>query len=150
MLVFIPLTPAQLTWWAEGGSLVPKVAFAVTNSLRKAFGFAAADDEDAEHTVLHIARLAGLLYGGTRLVAVAEASARPEPASEFGEVTVGALPWSVVTALFSDDATDAAAAMRERLAGRSLATAWDEEEVADFLAGHGLLWHGPGEWRTLS
>ena len=149
MLVFIPLTASRLTWWAVGGPIVPTQAFAVTTSLRKAFGFTTADDEDAEHTVLHIAGLAGLLYRRTRLVAVAEASARPEPWSEFGEVRVGELPWSSVTALFSDDAPDAAAAMRERLAGRSLATAWDEDEVAEFLAEHELLWHGPGEWSTL-
>ncbi|MFT3861208.1 DUF6912 family protein [Micropruina sp.] len=149
MLVFVPLTASRLTGWAVGGPIVPRQAFAVTSSLRQAFGFTADDEEDAEHTVLHIAGLAGLLYGRKRLVAVVEASARPVPGSEFGEVTVGELPWTAVTALFSDDAADAAAVLRKRLSGRSLATAWDEQEVADFLTEHELLWHGPGEWSTL-
>lgn len=149
MLVFVPVTASQLTRWAEGGSFEPRLAFAVTSSLRRAFGFTAADDEDGEHTALHIAGLAGLLYGRTRLVAVVEASGQSVAGSEFGEVEVGTLPWSAVTALFGDDAPDAAAALRERLTDRSLATAWDEDEVAGFLAEHELLWHGPGEWSTL-
>lgn len=149
MLVFVPLTASQLTRWAEGGSLEPGLAFAVTSSLRRAFGFTAADDEDGEHTALHIAGLAGLLYLRTRLVAVVEASGELVAGSEFGEVRVGPLPWSAVTALFGDDAPDAAAVLRERLTGRSLVTAWDEDAVADFLAEHELLWHGPGEWSAL-
>lgn len=150
MLVFVPLTTAELAAWAESGAAAPRQAFAVTSSLRQAFGFTADDEEDAEHTALHIAGLAGLLQGGQRLVAVVEASARAVPGSEFGEVTVGELPWSAVTALFSDDAPDVSAALRVRLIGRSLATAWDEQEVAEFLAEHELLWHGPGEWSTLA
>lgn len=62
---------------------------------------------------------------------------------------MGALPWSAVTALFSDDAPDAAEALHVRVSGRSLATAWDEAEVSDFLAEHELLWHGPREWSAL-
>lgn len=150
MLVFVPVTASELAAWAEAGRHRPAAAYAVTPSLCAAFGFAAADDEDAEHTVLHIAGLAGLLSGGIRLVAVAEASGRPVPASEFGEVGVGELPWSAVTALFGDDAPDAAAVLRGRLAGRSVAASWDDEEVAEFLAEHELLWHGPGEWSGLA
>ena len=93
MLVFIPLTQAQLSSWVEGGSFAPKQAFGVTNSLRQAFGFTPADDEEAEHTAMHIAGLSGLLSSGRRLVAVAEASARAVAGSEFGEVEAGAVPW---------------------------------------------------------
>ena len=150
MLVFVPLTATELAGWARLGSHQPGSAYGVTASLRRAFGFGPADDEDAEHTALHIAGLHGLLQGGSRLVAVAEASGRPVEGSEFGAVTVGELPWASVTALFSDDVPDAAAALRERLAGTELASAWDNDEVSDFLAEHELLWHGPGEWSSLS
>lgn len=149
MLVFVPLSETELAGWARVGSYAPKSAYGVTPSLREAFGFTAADDEDAEHTALHIAGLHGLLDLGTRLVAVAEASARPVQDDEFGEVHVDDLPWGAVTALFSEDVPDAAEALQQRLGGLSVASAWDNDEVADFLAEHELLWHGPGEWDSL-
>ena len=62
MLVFVPLSRTELSVWAESGRLRPRYAHAVTPSLRAAFGFGPADDEDAEHTVLHIAGLAALLH----------------------------------------------------------------------------------------
>lgn len=150
MLVFVPLSRTELQVWAESGRLHPSDAYAVTPSLRAAFGFGAADDEDAEHTVLHIAGLAALLHPGRRrLVAVAEASATPEAGDEFGRVRTGSLPWSAVTALFGDEDPDAASALRDELDRVSLGTAWDDPRVADFLAEHELSWHGPGEWDTL-
>lgn len=150
MMLFVAVPVGGLTRWAQGGSFQPGLAYAVTPSMSAAFGFGPSDTEDAEHTALHIAGLTGLLYFGTRLVAVVEASGQPVPGSEFGEVQVGTLPWSAVTALFSDDVSDATAALHERLMGRSLPTVWEEDEVADFLAEHELLWHGPGEWCALA
>lgn len=149
MLVFVPVTPVELESWAETGRLRPGSAYAVTSSLSAAFGFAAADAEDAEHTVLHIAGLAALLRAGRRLVAVAEAPATPVPGAEFGDVRVGELGYSAVTALFSDASPTDAADLRDLLAGRDLAAAWDDPGVAGFLSEHQLLWHGPTEWRAL-
>lgn len=156
MLVFVPLTAKELAGWAGSGRFVPTPAFAVTASLRQAFGFTPDDDEDAGHTALHIAGLAGLLQHRTRLVVVAETSARAVSAhefgefGEFGEVDVGELPWGAVTALFGDEASVASDELRRRLQGLSLATAWDEPDVADFLAEHELSWHGPEEWPVLA
>ena len=39
MLVFVPLTATELAGWAGSGRFVPTPAFAVTASLRQAFGF---------------------------------------------------------------------------------------------------------------
>lgn len=150
MLVFVPLAAAELQGWAGNGQFAPSEAFAVTPSLQRAFGFSAADDEDAEHTALHVAGLAALLRTGRRLVAVAESPARAVTGSEFGEVEVAALPWTSVNALFADDPAGAAAATGIDSAGSALADAWDDPGVADLLASHELLWHGPSEWAVLA
>lgn len=150
MLVFVPVSREQLTAWATSGTLTPGVAYAVTPGLRASFGFAVADDEEAEHTALHVAGLAALLTSGVRLVAVAEAMARPRADAEFGEVSLGATPFSAITAVFADDASVETSALHRRLDGDSLASAWDDDAVAAFLSEHELLWHGPGEWRTLT
>ncbi|MFT4217396.1 MAG: hypothetical protein QM619_09475 [Micropruina sp.] len=149
MLVFVPLTTAELATWAESGRHRPAAAYAVTPSLRAAFGFSLADDEDAEHTALHIAGLDALLRGGRRLVAVAEAAATPVSGAEFGEVAVGVLGFDAVTALFADESPVSAEALADRVGGRALDTAWDDPAVAEFLADNELLWHGPTEWQSL-
>ena len=149
MLVFVPLTPPTLASWAQGGEFHPAAAFAVTAGLRQAFGFGPADDEDAEHTALHVAGLTALRSGGRRLVVVADVAATPVVGGDFGEVTLGSLPWSAATAIFDESDPAAADLLRPLLAGTELAAAWDAPAVADFLAEHALLWHGPGEWATL-
>ena len=150
MMVFVPLTPAELKSWAESGSFTPSLAFAVTAAMRAAFGFATGDDEDAEHTALHIAALASLVSADRRLVAVAEASAEPVPSSEFGVVRVGSVVWPAVTALFGESADDEAGTMKRMIADRSVEDAWDDPAVAELLAEHELLWHGQGEWSVLT
>lgn len=150
MLVFVPLSLHDLRAWAGSGELSPSEAFAVTATMRAGFGFGAEDDEEAEHTALHIAGLAGLLRVGGRLVAVAEAAARPVPDGEFGEVSVPALRWTAVTALFAEDAPREAARLHQRLAGSTLGTAWADPEIEAFVSEHELLWHGPGEWAALN
>ncbi len=149
MLVFVPLTAAELTAWAESGRHRPPSGYAVTPSLRSSFGFDPADDEDAEHTVLHIAGLASLLRGGRRLVAVVETSGRPVAGAEFGEVSVGVLGFDAMTALFADESPASAAALAALVGGRTLDVAWDDPAVAEFLADNELLWHGPTEWKSL-
>jgi len=150
MLLFIPLDAGELAAWTRNGTHHPRAAFAVTGSLRAAFGFGDGDDEDAEHTVLHIAGLDSLLRTGRRLVAVVDGSAEPVPGAEFGDVRAGELPWAGVTALFADSAPGAAGAVQPRLTGRSLEQAWEDPVVEEFLQGHELLWHGPSEWDTLT
>ncbi len=149
MLLFVPLTTDELVAWAESGRHSPTAAHAVTPPLTAAFGFTPADVEDAEHTVLHIAGLAALLRGGRRLVAVAEASATPQPAADFGDVSLGVLGFEAVTALFADQSPASAEALVALVAGRMFDAAWEDPAVADFLAENELLWHGPTEWRAL-
>ncbi len=149
MLVFVPLTADELAAWAQTGHHRPARGYAVTPSLSAAFGFGPADAEDAEHTALHIAGLAGLLDAGRRLVAVAEASATPVASSEFGQVRLGALPWSSVTALFADDDPGIADDLRGRLGGVALEAAWDDPVLAEEIGENELLWHGASEWQAL-
>lgn len=149
MLVVVPLSAAELTGWAGTGQHRPPVGYTVTPSLRSAFGFGPADEEDAEHTVLHIAGLASLLRGGRRLVAVVETSATPVPGAEFGEVRAGVLGFDAVTALFADESAATARVLADLAGGRTLDAAWDDPAVAEFLADNELLWHGPTEWQSL-
>lgn len=149
MLVFVPLTTDELVAWAESRRHRPTAAYAVTPPLTAAFGFTSADVEDAEHTVLHIAGLAALLRGGRRLVAVAEASATPQPTADFGDVSLDVLGFEAVTALFADQSPASAQALAALVGGRTLDASWDDPPVADFLAENELLWHGPTEWRAL-
>lgn len=150
MLVFVPLSSAELSAWAASGNATPSAGFAVTASMREAFGFATADDEDAEHTALHIAGLASLLVADRRLVAVVETPAQPVAGADFGDVTVAALAWSAVTALFAENAPPAARALHRMLAGATLESAWNDPRVEEFLTDNELLWHGPGEWDALT
>lgn len=149
MLVFVPLTGDELAGWAQTGDRRAALGYAVTPSMSASFGFGPADAEDAEHTALHVAGLAGLLQTGRRLVAVAEAPARPVAGSEFGLVRLGSLRWSSATALFADDDPGIADALRAHLGPAALETAWDDPQVADFLGENELLWHGPCEWPAL-
>lgn len=149
MMIFVPLSVDELRSWAEAGRFQPASAYAVTPSMSAAFGFGPADTEDAEHTVLHIAGLAALLRGGRRLVAVAEGAGSPVSGAEFGDVRVGELPYTAVTALFGDPETPGVRALGERVAGSTLGTAWDDPAVAELLADNELSWHGPTEWRAL-
>ncbi len=146
MLVFVPLTTAELQAWAESGRHRPAAAHAVTEAFVAAFGFTPADGEDAEHTVLHIAGLAALLRDGRRLVAVAEAAATPVGGAEFGDVRVGELGFPAVTALFADSAPEATGELSALVGNRAIEAAWDDPEVADFLSDNELSWHGPTEW----
>lgn len=150
MLIFVPLDSPALREWAQRGRHRPAVGYAVTTAMRDAFGFTTADDEEAEHTALHIAGLSSLLSSQRRLVAVADTPANPIPAADFGDVTVGAVSWSAVSALFGESAPLAADVLHRRLTGLDLPTAWDAEGVADFLGEYELLWHGPGEWTSLA
>lgn len=145
MLVFIPLDVETLHRWAEGGSHQPAQAFAVTGALRTAFGFGPNDEEDAEHTVLHVAGVAALLTADRRLVAVAEVEATEQPDGHFGQVSTGDVQWRQITALFSDDAE----AVDDSLAGLDLEAAWEVATIADGPTERPLLWHGPGEWQAL-
>lgn len=145
MLVFVPVTPEALARWRAEGDHAPATAHAVTDGLRAAFGFTAADEEEAEHTALHVAGLAGLLRDAVRLVAVAEVAARPVPGDEWGRVQVPVVPWAALSAVFTESEPAAAAALAERSPGLDLAAAWDDPQVAEFLAAHQLLWHAPSE-----
>ena len=54
-----------------------------------------------------------------------------------------------ILALFADDASGAATAAALDRPHASLSDAWDDPAIADLLASHELLWHGPSEWAGL-
>jgi hypothetical protein len=148
MLVFVPLARETLRTWAGQGRLPGAVTgHAVTPRMAAAFGFGSTLDEDAEHTALHIAGLAGLLANGERLVAVVEAPAQALEGdlAEFGAVSLREPGWPAVTALFVDDPEQPMPAV----AASSLAAAWDVDDVVEGLSDRELLWHAPTEWGTL-
>ena len=150
MLVFVPVSRAELGRWAGEGTHLAGQAFAATTSMRRAFGFDPGDDEEAEHTALHVAGLVALLRTGVRLVAVADAAATAGDDADFGEVVSAAMPWPAVTALFAESDPAAARSLHEQLDGVGLAAAWDDDRVQAFLTDHELLWHGPGEVSALT
>jgi hypothetical protein len=143
MLVFIALDRADLPTWANGRPLSSRPGFAVTTAMVDAFGFDSPTEETAEYTALNICGLAGLLQGGSRLVAVADAEAE-ETNSEFGEVRVKAVGYSAVRSLFAPAASD------PDLTGMTLAEAWDDAAVQEAIVDNPLLWYAPSEWNTLS
>lgn len=150
MLVFVPLPEASLRRWAEGSPLGVTRAYAATPQFLAAFGLSAADQEDAERTLLEVAALDALQRFGRRLVAVADGVAR-DLADEFGAVEVGSLPFAGATALFADH-PDAAAALGDLagvLGGAGLAEAWDHPAHARLMETTDLLWYGPEEWARL-
>jgi hypothetical protein len=148
-LVFIPLSNQELREWASSGRLPSEVdAYAVTSGLEAAF--APSDEEEAERIALLVASVTALGRGARRLVAVAEAEARPRPGGDedFGEVVVGPLPYAAVTSLFAEEAgLDVSAATAA--AGGALAAAWEQPGVRSLLAEADLLWYGPAEWPNL-
>jgi hypothetical protein len=152
-LVFLPLSPAELAAWAGGGHPGPEAGFAMTPGMAAAFGFDDPAGEDASHTALCIASLAGLLRHGVRLVAVAELpwQARDEPElAEFGAVRVAGAGFTAVTALFGEGSDPAAvAALAAALDGVPLAEAWERDDVGTLLSDGALLWYGPAEWPQL-
>lgn len=151
MLVFIPLAPAELAAWARGE---PRSGdgFAATPAFLSGFGLGAADDPDADLTLLEIAALDALLRHGVRLVAVAEAAATPAEPADLGAVGIDRVGWRRVTSLFADDPHGAAlaASVKAALGGTTLAAAWDAEATRPLLSDAELLWHDASEWERLS
>ncbi|MBK8463070.1 MAG: hypothetical protein IPL36_08570 [Nigerium sp.] len=150
MLVFVPLSAAELAGWAATG--VHDVAgHAATPSFLEAFGLPASDTEDADLTLLEVAGVAGLLAHGVRLVAVCVADAIGTEPAEFGAVSAAGVRWSRVESLFTDDGHGAAlaASAREAVRGADLDEAWDSDAIGAMLRTTELLWHGPTEWETL-
>ncbi len=149
-LVFVPVSAADLRAWASSGRLDGSVgAHAVTPGLVEAF--APVDSDEAERVALLVASVVALGRSGRRLVAVAEAAARPRPEGDedFGEVLVDALAYEAVTSLFADErGVDVAPAATA--SALPLAEAWERPEVRTILAEADLLWYGPGEWATLA
>lgn len=150
-LVFVPLSAEQLRQWATTGKLAgPITGHAVTDDLKEAFGVA--EGEDAERVALLVASVAGLVETGQRVVAVAESEillGDGEP--EFGEVLIGDLDYRQVGSLFADEpGLEQVSRASAAVAGLSLSQAWDHPLVADLLGSADLLWHGAGEWDSLT
>lgn len=145
MLVCVPLTAAELSRWANGEALSKRMGSAVTPTMMGAFGFAAPDDEEAEHVALTIAGLASLIAFGSRLVAVIENDAE-DLGDEFGGVSIQPAPFSSLTSLF----TDPPGVKPPQLPDSGLSDCWEDDAVQEFLSENELLWFGPGEWARIS
>ena len=151
MLVFVPLSAAELAEWATKG--VRDVAgYAATPSFLEAFELPASEIEDADLTLLEVAGVAGLLAHGVRIVAVCATDAVGTEPAEFGAVAAAGVRWRRVESLFADDPQGAAlaASAREDLGAADLDAAWDADVISEMLRNTELLWHGPTEWQTLA
>lgn len=152
MLMFLPVTGAQLADWAAAGVLAgPLTAYAVTPGFQAAFE--PADAEEAEQLALLVASVAALVDNGVRQVAVVEGDAQPSGNSEeldFGAVTCANVRFDAIASLFADepDAPGLAEAAAS-VPGLSLQAAWDHPAVITLLEEGDLLWHGAGEWESL-
>ena len=151
MLVFVPLSAAELAEWATRG-VRDVTGYAATPSFLEAFELPASDIEDADLTLLEVAGVAGLLAHGVRIVAVCATDAVGTEPAEFGAVTAAGVRWQRVESLFADDRHGAAlaASAREALDAADLDTAWDADAISEMLRNTELLWHGPTEWDTLA
>ena len=141
-LVAIPLDHDQALGGVQGRQLGPLRGFAATGRMRDAFEHS--DAEEAEHTALLIARVAGLL-GGAPYVVTAQVDALATEPAEFGTVTVPVLRLRDMHGVFIDADPDAASAAAAAVAGDTLDVGWDSPVVIGFLQSGDLLWHHPGE-----
>lgn len=150
MLVFVPISDAELGAWARTGVLSgPRKGYAVTTGLRRAFEVQ--DEAEGEQLALLVASIAALAATGKRLVVVLEATARDSSSAvDFGEVELGELTWAAVQSLFAD-APDVAelAAAAAAAAGQAIEPAWNQEAVFKLLEAADLLWFGQGEWEVV-
>lgn len=151
MLVFVPLSPSELSHWATEG-VRPVVGFTATAAFLSAFGLSSSDSEDADLTLLEVAGIAALLEHGQRLVAVCDADGHGVEPAEFGAVDAGEVAWAAVESLFCDDeaGADRAGAARAALGAVDLEEAWDAEATSELLRSTELLWHGSTEWARLT
>lgn len=154
--VFVPVDRGRAESLAAGGEALSGHGHAATPALLAAHDLGPADDEDGGYTALGYAGLAALLRApGLRLVLAADVAAGQvdvDPASPFGEVSVRALRWDQVQALFADEPgalTDLDRA-RALVAGRDLAAAAEDEEVLALVDGWDLLWYAPQELGDLA
>ncbi len=153
-LVFVPVTAEEAQAIVDGATLAgPRPGFAATPELVDTFGLRPDEDEEAEHSAVLLASLAGLIATGRRLVVVAEGvgvSPAEDPAARAnGGVVVGDLPSSRCTAWFGDETDEptrsAVAVAAALVEGLDLDPAWALPEVQSLLARHDLLWHGMAE-----
>lgn len=156
MLMFVPLSRAELAEWATAGPRDVS-GYAATQEFLNAFGISDPLAEETELTLLEISALEGLIRHGVRLVAVCDgapvpSAAEERAAAEFGAVTASSVPWSQVSSIFTDDTESA---RRASLTGAELGTTtvadvWDLEPVQTLIEETDLLWHGASEWERLS
>lgn len=146
MLAFLPLTLDTLAA-LRAGALRDVTAHAATPALFDTLGYTPDLDEDAEFAALTYASVAALTLAPRRLVAVAETAVNGEDPEGFGTVTAPAVSWAQVQSLFIGEPDHAAAeeTAHRAVAGRKLASAWDDPAVQRLLAESDLLWYGAEE-----
>jgi|GEM_PF-5745449 len=152
--VFVPLPLARARKLAAEGRLTgPFPAYGVTPELAAWGEFGPDELEDATFTAQSLAGVASLTWpeaaGAERRVVLAV------PATGFavtpdgipGEGTVPELEWRRVQAVFSDDLSVDLTAVRDLARGRTVAEAWDDDVVAEFVEQNDLGWFTPDEAR---
>ena len=147
MLVFVPVTKAELAQLRGGARLEMCSGFAATPPMLAAFGFTDDAGEEAEYTSLNIAGLAGWLTNGERIVVVAEVEANGS-ADPFGAVMIPKLSYETVTCVFATARKDKKPA--KSLVEGGLAQAWEDETAQELTCSNPLLWYGSNETIELS
>lgn len=153
-LVFVPVIAEQAAALAAGTPLGPVDCFRVTGELLETVGLGPGDDEDAERACLLLASVHALATSGRRLVLVAEVQpaslvANPDERHNGGARLAGLVPRQVQCFFADDPADPLPGRVAQRVAGRTVDEAWDDEGVQELLATHDLLWHGAEELARL-
>lgn len=152
--VFVPVSLELLRSLATSGQLPgPVTAYGVTADLLTWGEFGPDELEDAIFTAQSLAATAALVGlggapGGRRVVlAVAGTGFVPAADALPGEGSLPGLRWRQVQAVFSDDPDVDLTVAGTAAAGLTVAQAWDDPVVADFVEENDLGWFTPDEAR---
>ena len=146
-LVFIPVSPNELSVLSGSPELTDRKAYTVTPDLLDELDYTADMTEDAEYAAMVLASIAGLADHGTRLVVVAEVDSQlvqPGEDSGNGECLLVRCPATAITSWFCDAPDVEVPEIRK---GASIDEAWDLPEVQELLSEHDLLWNDVEEYR---
>lgn len=149
-VVLVPVSCEQLISLQKTTLAGPLVGYTVTSGLRDTFGLAVSDDEEADRTVLLLAGLKALMSYGRRLAIVIEKDVS-DTGDPFGEVSVPAVSWQDLSAIFADapEAAAVVSATAQAIEDLDLDSAWDTDQAQALMAEHDLLWYGPQEASSL-
>ncbi len=155
MMIFVPLSSAQLAALVASGELRAEVAgFTATTALRRDAEIGPSDDEEADFVAFGYAAAAAVALTSTvdpgRTVIAVESepgAATIRDDDPQGHAVVTSVRWPAVTAVYLDEPAAAAAVAQSRDATAGLAPddAYDHPSMQTLLDAHDLLWHLPSE-----